>query len=158
MGGEIGQWKEWDYDNQLDWELLNFPLHSGLQQMVADLNHLYKNHHAWSKYDHQRDKFRWIDCNDKDGQTLSYLRFGERPEETILVACNFSDQLRHRDWGCPHSGEWRVIFDSDSPQYGGEGAAGATDFYTQPHHKDSFDNALSFSVSRWSVRILILKS
>ena len=43
--------------------------------------------------DHQRDKFRWIDCNDKDGQTLSYLRFGERPEETILVACNFSDQL-----------------------------------------------------------------
>ena len=158
MGGEVGQWKEWDYDNQLDWELLNFPLHSGLQQMVADLNHLYKNHHAWSKYDHQRDKFRWIDCNDKDGQTLSYLRFGERPEETILVACNFSDQLRHRDWGCPHSGEWRVIFDSDSPQYGGEGAAGATDFYTQPHHKDSFENALSFSVSRWSVRILILNS
>lgn len=158
MGGEFGQWKEWDCDGELDWALLDFPLHSGLQKMLADLNHLYLNHSGWSRFDHQADKFRWIDCNDQDGQTLSFLRFGETIEETFLVACNFSEHLKHRNWGCPHPGSWQVIFDSDSSEYGGHGSAGASDFYTQDLPSDSFQHSLSFSVGRWSVRILVIQN
>ena len=101
--------------------MLQFPLHGGLQKLIADLNHLYKNHSSWSLSDHKGDKFHWIDCDDASGQTLSFIKYGEEPGDTLLIACNFSDQLRHRDWGCPHSGEWKVILDTDSPDYGGVG-------------------------------------
>ena len=154
MGCEFGQWKEWDCDAQLDWELLNYSLHEGVRKLVRDLNKLYLNHSSWSNNDHKGDKFRWIDCNDKSNQTLSFLKYGDDPHDTLLVACNFSERLLHRNWGCPHPGKWRVLFDSDSPDYGGDGAAGATEFYSQPHECNSFPQSLSFSVGRWSVRIL----
>ena len=138
----------------MDWALLDFPAHDGLRKLIADLNHLYKSHPTWGKYDHQSDKFKWIDCNDAEGQTLSFLKFGDTERDTLLVACNFSDQLRHRDWGCPHPGSWRVILDTDSPDYGGTGASGGTDFHTFEDPRDHFPFGLSFSVNRWSIRIL----
>jgi 1,4-alpha-glucan branching enzyme len=156
MGCEFGQWKEWDCDNRLDWALLQFPLHGGLQKLIADLNHLYKNHSSWSSSDHIGDKFHWIDCDDASGQTLSFIKYGQEPEDTLLIACNFSDQLRHRDWGCPHSGEWNVILDTDSPDYGGAGASGSSNFQSFPESRNGQPNGLSFSVARWSVRILRL--
>ena len=72
----------------------------------------------------------------------------------MLVACNLSDQVVHRDWGCPHVGSWEVVLDTDSPDYGGEGAAGASSFLTNAHDCDFFPNSLSFAVGQWSVRIL----
>ena len=119
MGCEFGQWKEWDFETPLDWALLEFPLHEGVRRLVADLNNLYLKHPTWAKADHDSDKFQWVDCNDSEGQTLSFLKFGEHPSDTLLVACNFSDQLRHRDWGCPHQGHWRVLLDTDSQDYAG---------------------------------------
>jgi 1,4-alpha-glucan branching enzyme len=154
MGCEFGQWKEWDCDAPLDWALLNFPLHAGVSKLVRDLNRLYLSHSSWSDNDHKGDKFRWIDCNDKCNQTLSFLKYGDRPNDTLLVACNFSDQLIHRNWGCSHPGGWKVLLDSDSPDYGGTGCAGATEFSSQPHESNFFPQSLSFSVGRWSIRIL----
>jgi 1,4-alpha-glucan branching enzyme len=156
MGCEFGQWKEWDCDNQLDWSLLEFPIHAGLQKLVVDLNHLYLTHSTWSDSDHRGDKFHWIDCDDASGQTLSFIKYGENSGDTLLIACNFSDQLCHRDWGCPHEGEWRVILDTDSSDYGGEGASGASEFHSFPEPHNDHSNGLSFSVARWSVRILKL--
>ncbi len=159
MGCEFGQWGEWNHESALDWALLDFPSHQGLSALLKDLNKLYKEHPAWALIDHVADKFCWIDCNDADGQTLSFLKFGTYPEDTIMVACNFSDSLRHRDWGCPHAGEWQVLLDTDSPDYAGQGSAGATRFSTFDHPCDSMPCGLSFAVSRWSVRILsLLKS
>ena len=158
MGCEFGQWQEWNFESHLDWALLDNPLHDGLRRLVADLNALYLRHPTWSKSDHKSDKFQWLDCNDSKGQTLSFLKFGEEPAETLLVACNFSDQLRHRDWGCPHQGHWRVLLDTDSVDYGGYGSAGATVFETFPHRRDNQDQGLAFAVARWSVRVLALSS
>jgi 1,4-alpha-glucan branching enzyme len=154
MGCEFGQWKEWDCDGPLDWALLNFPLHSGLTKLVADLNHLYLSHPSWSDVDHEGDKFQWIDCNDSECQTISFLKFGEYSKDTLLVACNFSDQTVHRDWGCPHEGEWEVILDSDAPHYGGEGSAGGTKFVSFSDRRNDQAHGLTFAVGRWSVRIL----
>lgn len=158
MGSEFGQWKEWNFETSLDWGLLNFRQHAGIRKLVADLNRLYLDHPTWAYSDHLADKFQWIDCNDVDGQTLSFLKFGTHPKDTLLVACNFSDRLCQRDWGCPHEGSWEVVLDSDARVYGGEGSAGDTEFLTfsEPKHKQPC--CLSFSVGRWSVRILRLKN
>jgi len=156
MGCEFGQWGEWDFESPLDWALLDFPNHRGLSHLTRDLNHLYKNHPTWALFDHQSDKFQWLDCNDADGQTLSFLKFGTFPKDTLLVACNFSDSLKHRDWGCPHEGNWEVVLDSDSPDYAGDGAAGGTSFTSFHEARDHQPFGLSFSVNRWSVRVLSL--
>ena len=157
MGCEFGQWKEWDYNSTLDWALLDFPLHQGLKKLVADLNALYLNHPGWAISDHKAEKFSWIDCNDSANQSLSFIKYGDAEEETLIIACNFSDQLCHRDWGCPHPGHWGVILDTDAPVYGGEGAAGATGFEAYSAVCNSQPFGLSFSVNRWSVRILTLR-
>ena len=154
MGCEFGQWTEWDFESQLDWALLDFPNHQGLRQLITDLNKLYQEHPTWSAMDHRSDKFRWIDCNDGDGQTLSFLKFGHYPADTLLIACNFSDHLQHRNWGCPHSGTWEVLLDSDSPAYAGQGAGGGTTFTAMGQECNHQPYSLSFSVNRWSVRVL----
>jgi 1,4-alpha-glucan branching enzyme len=154
MGCEFGQWKEWDCDSPLDWPLLDFSLHSGLKKLVSDLNHLYLSHPSWSDVDHKEDKFQWIDCNDQDGQTISFLKFGGSVGETLLIACNFSDHLVHRDWGCPHEGNWKVILDSDGPDYGGGGSAGGINFSSFNEGRNNQPFGLAFAVAKWSVRIL----
>ena len=154
MGCEFGQWKEWDFDSAIDWALLELPLHSGLLKLVGDLNRNYLEHPSWAKTDHQGAKFRWVDCHDREGQTLSFLRFGDVREEAFLITCNFSNQLAHREWGCPFPGDWKVLLDSDSPDYGGEGASGDTRFVAMDHACHDLPYALSVPVGRWSVRIL----
>ena len=154
MGCEFGQWKEWDFDSALDWALLDFPLHAGLLRLVGDLNRAYLEHPDWAKADHDGEKFRWVDCHDRERQTLSFLRLGEETNGTLLVACNFSSRLVNREWGCPHPGGWKVLLDTDSPDYGGDGTAGDTRFGTTEHPCDDLPHALSFPVGRWSVRIL----
>lgn len=154
MGCEFGQWREWDFDSAIDWALLDLPLHAGLLKLVGDLNRAYLEHPCWAKNDHQGAKFRWVDCHDREGQTLSFLRLGDSREEALLIACNFSSQLVHREWGCPFAGDWKVLLDSDSPEYGGEGAAGDARFVATDHGCHDLPYALSFQVGRWSVRIL----
>ena len=82
------------------------------------------------------------------------MKFGQYPKDTLLVACNFSDQTVHRDWGCPHGGEWEVILDSDAPHYGGAGSAGGTKFVSFSDRRNDQAYGLTFAVGRWSVRIL----
>ena len=154
MGCEFGQWKEWDFEASLDWELLGFSSHLGLSTLVSDLNKMYLNHPTWAESDHESDKFEWIDCNDAEGQTLSFVKFGTHTQDTLLVACNFSSQLCHRDWGCPHPGKWSVVLDTDARIYGGDGASGASKFQTFNQSLDNQLQKLSFSVNKWSVRIL----
>ena len=154
MGCEFGQWKEWDFEASLDWELLGFSSHLGLSTLVSDLNKMYLNHPTWAESDHKSDKFEWIDCNDAEGQTLSFVKFGTHAQDTLLVACNFSSQLCHRDWGCPHPGKWSVVLDTDARIYGGDGASGDSGFQTFNQSLDNQLQKLSFSVNKWSVRIL----
>ena len=64
MGCEFGQWKEWNADEELDWALLDFPIHLGLKKLVSDLNKLYRKTENWALFDHESAKFQWIDCDD----------------------------------------------------------------------------------------------
>ena len=120
MGGEFGQWHEWNHDGQLQWELLQWRSHEGLKKLVADLNQLYCNFPALFEQDFQPEGFQWIDCHDSDRSVVSYLRCGSRPDDILLVCCNFTPVVRHQfPIGVPVRGWYQEIFNSDSEYYGG---------------------------------------
>ena len=120
MGGEIAQFAEWSFERSLDWHLLEYPLHSGLNKMVSDLNALYKNERALHLYDEKREGFEWIDDRDYSHNCISFIRKSDIPDENIYVVCNFADQPRENYClGVPYVGEYVEIFNSQSHYYEG---------------------------------------
>jgi 1,4-alpha-glucan branching enzyme len=133
MGGEFGQSHEWNHDTSLDWHLLQYPEHRGLQSLVRDLNRLYTSRPALHRCDHSGAGFEWIDANDADNSTLAYLR-KDGAGQCVLVACNFTPVPRAAHvLGVPRPGPWREIFNSDSQFYGGSNLGnGAAPLATRP--------------------------
>jgi 1,4-alpha-glucan branching enzyme len=122
MGGELGQWAEWSHDRSLDWHLLENPLHAGIQRWVHDLNHLMRQEPALYELDFSVAGFRWIDCNDTQQSTISLIRRGRSPQNTLIAAFNFTPVVRHNyRIGAPDSGIWLEILNSDAKDYGGSG-------------------------------------
>ena len=132
MGGEFGQWREWNHDTQLDWHLAAEPDHAGLQRWVADLNRCYREQPALFERDFTPDGFAWIDSNDSDNSVLTFMR---RPADgpPVLVACNFTPIVRY-DYrvGVPLAGTWSEILNSDAPIYGGSGVGNMGRVVTEP--------------------------
>ncbi len=122
MGGEFGQWSEWYHETSLDWHLLDYPLHAGLQRWVGDLNRAYQNEPALHQLDFDGGGFEWIDCNDAMQSTLSLMRKGHGSDDVIIIACNFTPVPRF-DYrvGAPRGGFWQEILNSDAEDYGGSG-------------------------------------
>jgi len=138
MGGEFGQWQSWRPDTSLDWHLIaDGNPHNGLQKLVGTLNGLYRKHPALHATDDHPEGFQWVDPHDRDESTLSWLRKDPRTGEVLLVACNFTPVLRQgRRLGVPRPGAWREIFNSDAPEYGGQGRGnfGGVDAFPIPWH------------------------
>jgi 1,4-alpha-glucan branching enzyme len=122
MGGEIGQWDEWNHDTSLDWHLLQFPPHQGLQRWVRDLNTFYRGQPGLYQLDSDPAGFQWIDCNDWDQSVISLLRKGRAPGDTLVFVCNYTPVPRHNyRVGVPEGGVWAEVLNSDAPLYGGSG-------------------------------------
>jgi 1,4-alpha-glucan branching enzyme len=122
MGDEFGQGHEWSHDRSLDWWILQYPVHFGLQSWVRDLNHLYRNHPAMHEIEVDPHGFEWVDCNDAPMSVISLVRKSKNPRDTILVACNFTPVPR-KDYrvGVPGGGWWKELLNSDGQEYGGSG-------------------------------------
>jgi 1,4-alpha-glucan branching enzyme len=122
MGGEFGQVREWNHDASLDWHLLGQPLHHGTRRWLRDLNTTYRAEPALHEFDVNPAGFEWIDANDSEASVLSLLRKGSRPDDMVLVVCNFTPVPRHNyRVGAPRGGRWAEILNSDAPLYGGSG-------------------------------------
>lgn len=120
MGGEIAQYAEWNFERSLDWHLLDFPLHAGLNKMVSELNRIYRSERALHLYDEKREGFEWIDDRDAGHNCLAFVRKSNKASESIYVVCNFADATRENyKMGVLESGEYVEIFNSQSPQYEG---------------------------------------
>ncbi|MEK6560406.1 MAG: 1,4-alpha-glucan branching protein GlgB, partial [Nitrospirota bacterium] len=120
MGGEIGQWWEWNCDVSLDWHLLQYEEHSKLQRFVRDLNHLYRNEPSLCEIDFEYQGFEWIDFHDSDNSILSFLRRGKNPDDILIFACNFTTVPRRGyKIGVPRAGYYKEILNSDAEIYGG---------------------------------------
>ncbi|HEY1270999.1 MAG TPA: 1,4-alpha-glucan branching protein GlgB, partial [Terriglobales bacterium] len=122
MGGEFGQWREWAHDTGLDWNLLDWPLHRGLNSWVELLNRTYRREPALHQLDNDPAGFEWVDCNDTAASTISLLRKGQSPDEAILGIFNFTPVPRvGYHVGVPSRGYWRELLNSDGREYGGSG-------------------------------------
>ena len=122
MGGEFGQWREWDHDSSLDWHLLNFPEHAGLSQWVGDLNRVLRTEKAMHELDFDPAGFAWIDCTDSDNGVVSLIRRAADPDNLVVAAFNFTPVPRNNyQIGVPFPGFWQELLNSDSPTYGGSG-------------------------------------
>jgi 1,4-alpha-glucan branching enzyme len=124
MGGEFGQYREWNFDRALDWNLLDFAPHRKLQQFVRDLNHLYQAEPALHQIDFSWEGFQWIDLHDVDQSALSFLRRAKADDpaaaEFVLVVANFTPVPRQGyRVGVPAPGFYRELLNSDSEAYGG---------------------------------------
>ncbi len=121
MGDEFGQWKEWNHDESLDWSLLEYPAHTGLQRWVRDLNTFYRGRPALYERDAEPGGFEWIDCNDSQRSIVSFRRRGREAGE-IVFACNFTPEPRQNyRIGVPARGDWKEVLNSDATLYGGSG-------------------------------------
>lgn len=118
MGNEFGHGREWDYANDMDWYLLDYPHHAGILQLVSDLNHLYRASPGLHHLEFDYNGFEWIDCHDSAQSVISYLRRDEN--ETFIIVLNFTPIVRE-DYriGVPSAGGYRVALNSDSSFYGG---------------------------------------
>jgi 1,4-alpha-glucan branching enzyme len=138
MGGEIGQWREWNHDSSLDWHLLDFPLHRGLARWVEDLNKLYRDTPAMHELDMHPDGFEWIDCCDTENNVTSLMRRSKsKPDEIVVAAMNFTPiPLHNYRIGVPLGGAWKEILNSDATLYGGggQGNMGSVDAVPIPLH------------------------
>jgi 1,4-alpha-glucan branching enzyme len=137
MGGEFGQWREWAHDSSLDWELLNHPLHAGLQRWMEDLNRLYRDEPALHQLDCDPKGFEWIDCDDADSSVVTLIRKGKSSSTIILVVCNFTPVPRYSyRLGSPRSGFWQEILNGDAGEYGGSnmGNLGGVEAVPVPLH------------------------
>jgi 1,4-alpha-glucan branching enzyme len=120
MGGELGQRSEWYHGAALDWNLLAYPEHRGLQQLVADLNSLYRREAALHQVDFEWQGFQWIDCNDADASVLSFLRRARNPQDFVVVVANFTPVARENyRVGVPDPGYYRELLNSDAQYYAG---------------------------------------
>lgn len=136
MGGEIGQWSEWNFRESVDWHLLNppsDPRHEQLQQFLRDLNSLYSQEPAFSELDNHPDGFSWIDPHDSDNSVISFMRKGKNPEDTLVFICNFTPVPRYGyRIGVPMAGVWDEILNSDAQRYGGSGLVNTQDMPSGP--------------------------
>ena len=121
MGGEFGQFIEWNEDESLDWHLLEYDKHRQLQEYVQELNHFYRQEPPLWQLDYDWSGFQWIDCHDYQQSILSFLR-KDADGNFIVVIANFTPVVRY-DYrmGVPRSGQYTEIFNSDDSQWGGSG-------------------------------------
>jgi len=125
MGGEFGQWQEWNYTQSLDWHLLEPPNdahHAQLQQYLRDLNQLYQREPALSVLDYDPAGFSWIDFHDSDNCVVSFMRRSKNVDDTLLFVSNFTPVPRHGyRLGVPNPGQYYELINSDATRYGGSG-------------------------------------
>jgi 1,4-alpha-glucan branching enzyme len=120
MGGEFGQWREWNHAESLDWHLLEEPNHRGLQSLVKDLNRIYRAEPALWEADVEQAGFEWIQPDDADSNVIAFMRVAPRARRRVLCVCNFSGAKRELyRVGVPEAGVYNEILNTDSSVYGG---------------------------------------
>jgi 1,4-alpha-glucan branching enzyme len=122
MGGEFGQWDEWYHERSLSWDLLQYPMHQGIQRWVRDLNVVYRREPALHQLDFSTAGFEWIDFRDADSSVFVFLRKASKGGDLIAVAANFTPvpRINYR-FGVPRGGRWVELLNSDAKVYGGSG-------------------------------------
>jgi len=154
MGSEFGQSDEWNFEESLDWHLLQYDYHSGIKKIITDLNQLYKSQPALYEKQFSGDGFEWINYSDHQNAVLTYIRKGNNPDENIIIACNFTQVLRENyKIGIPKKGNLKEIFNSDASIYGGSGVGNSNSLKTESVPYDGRDYSVELTLPPLSVTV-----
>ena len=127
MGGEFGQSSEWNFQYSLDWHLLQYDFHSGIQELIKDLNALYRKHPALYEKQFSPEGFQWIDYGDHENSVLTYIRKGHDAKNDLIIACNFTPVPRENyRVGVPRNKQLKEILNTDAEKYSGSGMTNNT--------------------------------
>jgi 1,4-alpha-glucan branching enzyme len=122
MGGEFGQTSEWNFQQSLDWHLLETPPHIGMKECVKALNHLYKTEPAMYEFSFAHEGFEWIDTQDRENSVLVFARKGTDPAQNLVIVLNLTPVPRKSyRVGVLSEGDWKEIFNSDAEAFYGSG-------------------------------------
>lgn len=121
MGNEFGQTSEWNFAKSLDWHLLKYPVHKGLQTFVKDLNHLYKTETSLYENQFSPEGFEWVEPDDGNNSIFVYLRKGTKKEDVTMTVLNLTPRTFDYKIGVDEGTSWEVILNSDDEQYAGSG-------------------------------------
>jgi 1,4-alpha-glucan branching enzyme len=158
MGGEFAQSAEWNHDRSLDWHLLEFNLHKGIQKIVKRLNSLYKEEPALYQYAFDQRGFEWVDYSDRENSVIVYMRKSEHKEDLLIIVCNFTPTPRsHYRIGVPSRGQWKEVFSSDETDFGGSGVLNHGLLTTSPVKFQGKDYSISLTLPPLAVTVLKLE-
>jgi len=158
MGGEFGQTSEWKHDISLDWHLLDYHFHQGVFRLIQDLNHLYKTEKALYQFAFEERGFEWVDYSDRENSVMIYMRKAENPDDSLLVICNFTPEVRHNyRIGVNTRGIWKEIFNTDNLKYGGSGFLNQASLSTSPVRYHGRDYSISLSLPPLAISIIKLE-
>jgi 1,4-alpha-glucan branching enzyme len=146
MGGEFGQEAEWNHAQSLDWHLLEQPEHEGVQSLVRDLNHVYRDTRALWALDFEPEGFYWLEPNDADGNVVAFARQSRNGEDVLVCVMNLSPVVREGyRVGLPRGGGWRVALNTDAGRYGGAGVGneGLVEAEDSPWHSQGWSAPLT---------------
>jgi 1,4-alpha-glucan branching enzyme len=155
MGNEFGQWGEWQHENSLDWNVMQYSQHGGIQSLVRDLNALMRREPALHRFDFEHYGFEWINHGDWQNSILAFLRKSAFFDDTILIVCNFTPVTRYQyRVGAPADGYWKEIFNSDSQFYGGANIGNGSGVHTENIPWDGRNCSLSLTIPPLGVTFL----
>lgn len=146
MGQEFGQFIEWNYEKGLDWLLLDYPKHRALQNYFKKINEFYKANPAFWQIDYSWEGFSWISSDDKENSVIAFRRIDEKGKE-IIVVCNFTN-VERCDYriGIPKKGAYKIVFNSDDVDFGGEGKGNKGKLKTESINMHGFEQSISLDL------------
>ena len=151
MGQEFAQFIEWNYEQGLDWVLLDYDMHRKMQSYVRTLNTLYKKHSPLWQVDYNWEGFNWISNDDVDNSVISFRRI-DKDKKEIIAVCNFTNVERNNyRIGVPRAGTYKVILNSDSEEFGGGGKGTAEKVKSEKIPMHGFDNSIALDLAGMSV-------
>ena len=155
MGGEFGQFDEWNFAKSLDWNLLDYDHHKNMQLFVKDLNHLYLQENSMWNDDFTGTGFEWINATDADNSVTTFTRTGSNPDDILVFICNFTP-TPHMEYrmGVPKATTYKEILNSDNTIYGGSGILNSEDIKSEPMHCHNKNNSIVVKVPPLAVVIL----
>lgn len=122
MGGEFGQFIEWNWQQPLDWLLLEYPKHEAMRRYVRELNHIYTETPAMTQIDHSWDGFQWLNVNDRDRSAIAFMRMAPQQKSYLVCACNFTPvPIEGFVIGLPEDGTLTELMSSNEQRFGGTG-------------------------------------
>ena len=155
MGCEFAQGAEWNHDQSLDWHLTDIDWHSGVQQLIKDLNRVYRDYGQLHQLDCSAEGFEWIDGGNEEQSIFIYVRYGHDKESPLVIINNFTP-TPHQDFrvGMPKSGNWREIINTDASQYQGSNLLNEATLATEAVESHGREQSITIQIPPLATLIL----